>query len=259
MIKGFEIKNYQQHNFFLGVFNGLCAFGVISLARYYVLTPTHARVLTDLLAKTGAPLATSLGLGVALAVIFGWISTSVLRLHDRVHEPHLVKWRAAYDSDYILRSLCYDLSHLVSPDLFERAYDESRVRFKMMQRLFYNFVGDAQPPYEGLRRMFYTQILKYWVFATIEVYCLVGLIGFSVYRIRVGTDSFAWAVLIVSVLYVISRWAGNRVIDAVRPITTEQINVIRREQPEELESNLIAVASELGATRPGGTHDRNHA
>jgi len=252
MIKGFEIKNYQQHNFFLAVFNTMYAFGMIALARYRVLTPAHAQALTDLLGKTGVPVVTSLGLGMTLAFIFGWVSTNVLRLHDRVHEPHLVKWRAGYDTDYILRGLCYDLSHLVSPDLFERAYGESRVRFKMMQRLFYNFIGDSQPPYEGLRGILYTHMLKYWAFATLEIYCLTGLIGFSIYRIRVATDPFAWAVLIASGLYVMSRWAANRAVDGVRPVTTEQVHVIRKEQAAELESNLIAVADELGATRAGG-------
>jgi hypothetical protein len=259
MMQIFEIKNYQQHNSWLMVFNAVCAFGVLLLARYCILTPAHAQALRGLLARTGNASVASWSLNAVLAAIFGWFSTNVLRLHDRVHEPHLVKWRAGYDTDFILRSLSYDLTAHVSPDLFERAYHDGRIRYKMMQRLFYNFVGDDHPPYTGLRRRFYTQIFNYWVFATLEVYCLAALVLFSAYRIWVGTDPFAWAVLTTAVLYVISRVAGNRVIDAVCPITTEQISVIQGEQSEELESNLIALADELNAARHGGVDDRDNA
>ena len=175
MLKSFEIKSYPQLNFMLGLVNGFLAFALLAIARFAVLSPAHGQGLDDVFKElVDNPVLASLGLFALLAVLWAWVSTTFLRIHDRIHEPHLVKWRAGYDSDIILRGLCNDYPDVVSSDLFERAYWDKRVRSKLMQRLFYCFVGDAKPPHEELRIRFYTAISKYWTLVTVEVYIRVS-------------------------------------------------------------------------------------
>lgn len=254
-----EIRNYQHHNSWLMFVNGVCAFLVLVLARHFVLTRAHIEALRDFLTRNKIPPGVaSWSAIVFLAAVFGYVLTNMLRIHDRLHEPLLVKWRAGYDTDLIIRGLCFGMSDLVSRDFFERAYEQRRVRSKAMQRLFYHFVGDDKEPYTGLRRRFYTRSFNYWVYATVEVYALAALTGFSLYRILAAADTFAGAVFITALAYLVSRLAGNRVIDALRPITSEQIYAIVTDQSEDLKGRLEDLVAELYPARTEGIQDEDN-
>jgi hypothetical protein len=249
MFDSFEIKSYPQLNFTLSIVNGFLLFVTLVIARFAVLSFEHRQalgsVLDRLINNPWIELSASLGLFALLAVLWGWVSTTFIRVHDRIHEPFFVKWRAGYDTDLILRSLCYDQSVAVSPELFERAYSDKRIRGKLMQRLFYCFGGDAEP-HEGLRIRFYTAITKYWVLATVEIYALLALVVFSSYHIATLTTPSPYVVLIITAFFVLARICANRVLDEVRPITAEQVGAIRRDDAAQLSENLAEVAREFG-------------
>lgn len=250
MFKSFEVKSYNQLRFYLGLANSVGAFLLLLLAYSFVLTPDHTETILRALEKLRAhPFLSAVPASLVLSGFWGWFSTIVLRLHDRVHEPWIRKWRASYDADFILRGLCYDQSNNVSSDLFERAYTDKRVCRKLMQRLFYNFAGDSTCTREGSRAFFYTVMWKYWFAALCDLYSVSGIVLFGAYHIWSGSRMSAGLVFGLCLVQLVCRIFSNRFLDEAHEITLSQIHGVRTEKDEEFQNELEKVGKELSAWR----------
>lgn len=243
----FDAKTYNDVRKTIGAANCLFA-GLLLLACYtLVLTPAHAARITSALSTLKLDPVWSGLISIALlSATWAYIATSLLRLHDRVYEPTLVKWRASYDSDFILRCLCFGYSNIVSPRLFEEAYDDSKKRNSFMYRLFYDLMGDETKEHQAILSLFYTEIRNYWLIVLAELYCLGFLIIFTVYWSIVqspqrGVYRFLFFILLAAIGL---RILANFYLDKPRRITRDQIRTVLREHKEDFEKRLREVAQD---------------
>ena len=90
----FEAKVYNDVRKTIGLAN--CAYGVLSilLLYFFVLTPAHRQLFDAASLKTKIPEPLVALIGVAfVTALWRYVSTAILRLHDRLFEPLLVDWR----------------------------------------------------------------------------------------------------------------------------------------------------------------------
>jgi len=246
MFNTFEIKSYPQLQFALGAVNFMILSFLCIVSYFFVITPSHVKIINDILDFLSKNKILSLIPVGILVVIWGWISTHFLRLHDRICEPYLFRWRAIYDADFILRALLYDISGSISCDIYERAYVDKRICEKLMQRLFYNFVGDETTTAQGRRLFFYTVMWKYWSLALLDLYAVVFLLFLSAYHIVTKSSPNPVVLGIIIMLSLITRITSKRSLDEAHKITIEQIASIKKEHAEELRKEALSVATELG-------------
>jgi hypothetical protein len=202
----FEAKSYNDLRSTFSAANAAFAAGWLALFYGYALTPAHKLVFQGILSaiKVSPVMGSILTLSLA-AGIWGFMTTYLLRLRDRLYEPHLVNWRAGYESDYILRSLCAGYGQAVSERFFELAFNDEKARGKFMQRLFYKFVGDSKTPHQDLLERFHTRIRNYWLLVLAETYCLgfIILTAFHCYLARQMTPPYwaSTAVLLAAIFF----------------------------------------------------------
>ncbi len=242
----FKAKTYNDLRNTLSVANGV--FAAVWLGMFYEssLTLAHKLALQKMLGVVRldpffAPIVT---VSVS-AIAWGFVTTYLLRLHDRFYEPHLVSWRAGYESDYILRSLSAGYGQPISEQFFERAFKDEAARTRFMQRLFYKFIGDSTTPHEAFLERFYTTIRNYWLLVLAETYCLAFLVFAAFYCYLAGQSDppyKAWAA--ASLGAILLRIWSNRYLLKVRPITAEQVNAVLQDHLEEFRKAFGAILSE---------------
>ena len=172
-----EVKNYNDIQKTLGWANAFFAGAWLVLLYTTTLTPHHRAAVQSILQTIKLdPLLRSLITLSVLSTVWGFVTVYLLRLHDRLYEPHLVGWRAAYDTDYILRGLCATYPARVPEKFFDLVFRDKSMRAKCMQRLFYKFVGDEKESHQELLDRFYAMIRNYWVIALLELYCIAFLV-----------------------------------------------------------------------------------
>jgi hypothetical protein len=173
------------------------------------------------------------------------LATDILKLHDRVHEPYIRKWRAGYDADFVLRAVLHDFAYKVPQSLFDVVYSSRGFRRKVMQRLFYDYVGDETTTAQGRRLFFYTEMARYWSLALVDLYTVVGAVAFAGYGIltRTSPPPGVYAFLILTGF--ISRIYSNHPLDSAREITVEQVIAVMKHHKEEIEKNLDELLQEL--------------
>lgn len=240
----FDATKYNDVLKFIGGANAIFAGALVLVIYFFVLNAEHSKLVNDTLSTLKLnPLVSGLvGLGV-LAAIWSYVSTSLLQLHDRLYEPVLVKWRAAYDTDFILRRLCFGYHKIISPQIFSRAFSNKSDRHAFMQRLFYKFVGDTKKNHEELLSFMYTILRNYWVMVLAELYC-IGLLILSTIYLWFFTPQgdpflFLFVVVIVSLLL---RIRANFYKDKIRDITEQQIVAILNDEKQKFEAELKQVA-----------------
>jgi hypothetical protein len=246
-----EAKSYNNVRQTLAVGNGIFAAVALISAYLFVLGPIHKQELEALLQGLKLnPVISPFATLAILGGIWGYLTTFMVSLHDRLYEPHLVSWRASYDSDFILRSLCFPYSEKLSPRLFETAFSDSNVRHRLMQRLFYKFVGDSKSAHEELRERFYTLIRNYWLLVLAEIYCIAFFIFAALYCSFTSQATRPYPVLLASILgSVLLRVWSNRYPAKIRPITVEQIRSVHSEHRAEFEKELTAVIGDFNFQR----------
>ena len=246
MFGSFEIKTYPQLNFALGMVNAVFLAVCLVVAYFFVFTPQHVALIDKELSNL---MQSQIGRNISIAVIaciWGWIATTFLRLHDCLHEPHFRKWRASYDADFILRALLSEIGGGISQDLFARAYHNRRERDKLMQKLFYDFVGDEADTAKGRRLFFYTVMWKYWSLALLDLYVTALLLGAAIYHIVCSTPAKPGFVLTGIITILICRVWSNRLLDEAHKITEDQITAIKEQHAAELKKAAISVATDMG-------------
>jgi hypothetical protein len=242
----FEAKSYNDLRNTFAAANGLFAAGCLSLFYESALTPAHKLAFQGTLAVVKLnPILGSIATVSLLGTVWGFITTFLLRLHDRLYEPHLVSWRAAYEADYILRSLCAAYPGPVSEQFFERAFNDETARARFMQRLFYKFIGDSKTPHHELLERFYTAIRNYWLLALAEVYCLGFLVLTALYCYLAGQTTPPYRTWIAVLLpAIVFRVWSNRYLRKIRPITAEQISAVIQDHLADFSKTLGAILAE---------------
>jgi hypothetical protein len=242
----FEAKSYSDVRQTISMGNGIFAICVIICAYLFVLSPAHKHFLEALFSNT--KINPVLGPYLTIAIvggIWGYLTTFMFSFHDRIYEPHIVNWRASYEVDFILRSLCFPYSQYVSPRLFEIAYTDKVARASFMQRLFYKFIGDSKASHEELRERFYTIIRNYWLIVLAELYCIAFLVTASFYCIFSPPPTPPYiALLAMALVSLLFRVWANHILPEVRPITIEQVRAIQTEHKDELEAALQGILTE---------------
>src|SRR5258708_7236189 len=169
----FEAKSYNDLRKTFAAANVAFAAIWLALAYGFVLTPAHKTWFHDILDVIKVdPVWGSLLTGALIVGFWGFLTTYLIRLHDRLYEPYLVSWRASYEADYILRSLCAGYPQPIPEGFFEKALNDEKFRSRLMQRLFYKFTGDSKSAHVELLERFYTTIQNYWLLILAELYCL---------------------------------------------------------------------------------------
>ncbi|MBI4659659.1 MAG: hypothetical protein HY735_12535 [Verrucomicrobia bacterium] len=241
----FDAEKYTDVQKTIGCANGALIVALLVVCYMFVLSPGDKAAIEGVLGKLKSALVGSIVSLALVGAVWAYLTSALIRLHDGVYEPHLVKWRASYDSDFILRSLCADYSHLIDRAAFEKAYRDRVLRDKMMSRLFYSFVGDFEKNHAGLLSHFYTNIRDYWIIVTAELYCLAGLIAFSAYgAFRDYRKSTLVSLLVLVLLAVGLRLWSKRYLDTARQFTSEQVSVILTEHKKDFEQRLEKLANE---------------
>lgn len=242
----FKAKSYNDLRNTFAAANVVFAAGWLSLFYESALTSAHKVIFQGALSIIRLdPLLGSIFTISLAAGVWGFVTTFLFRLHDRLYEPHLVSWRAGYEADYILRSLCAGYGQTVSERFFELAFTDETVRQKFMQRLFYKFTGDSKKPHQELLERFYTTIRNYWLLVLAETYCLGFMIFTAFYCYLAGQTAppyRAWtAVLLAAVAF---RVWSNRYLRKIRPITAEQVSAVLQEHLEDFRSALGTLLTE---------------
>jgi hypothetical protein len=240
----FEAKSYSDLEKTFVAANGFLAAAWLGLSYSFVLTPDHKQVLYNVFNTIKVdPLWGSLFTVTILSAVWGYIATFLIRLHDRLYEPHLVSWRANYETDFILRSLCS--SEQISEQFFDKAFDDVKARARFMRRLFYDFMGDWKSQHQELLERFYTVIRNYWLLALAEVYCLAFLLFTAFYCLlsRQNLPPYkTWlGVLLAAIL--LRLWSTSY-LPKIRPHTAEQVYVILHEHPEGFRKALAQILKE---------------
>lgn len=242
----FEAKSYNDLRNTFTAANGV--FAAIWVALFYesTITPAHKLIFQRVISFIKVdPLFGSIFTVALIAAVWGYITTFLLRVHDRLYEPHLVSWRAGYDTDYILRSLCAAYPQRVPEQFFKRAFNDEKARTKFMQRLFYKFTGDDKTPHLELLERFYTTIRNYWLLVLAETYCLGFLVFNAIYCFLAGQTTApykTWIMLLIGAV-ILRVWA-NRYLRQIRPITAEQISAVLQEHLEDFGKALKTILSE---------------
>lgn len=246
MLSTFEIKSYKQLELLLGFMNTVLVVALLLVMYFHVLTTLHRTTIDSMITVVSNQKIWALvPLGV-LAILWAWIATQILRLHDRVHEPRIRKWRATYDADFVLRALVHKFNAPVAAGLFERAYSDKRLRGKLMQRLFYNFIGDETKTAEGRRVFFYSEMGKYWTMGLAAVYCFVALLVYGCYGLVVGTALPSGVVLAIAILLLFAEIYSNHVLDSAHNITLDQVSAVYNTHRDEWGAALTEVLKEEG-------------
>jgi hypothetical protein len=90
MFVSFEFKTYPQLNFALEFVNALFLAGGLIAGCFFVLTGQHVALIDkDFSNLLQSQWARNISIG-GVACIWGWIATTFIRLHDRVHEPYFI-------------------------------------------------------------------------------------------------------------------------------------------------------------------------
>jgi hypothetical protein len=243
----FAAKSYNDVRNTIAIGNGIFAAASLISIYLFVLASGHKQAFDAFISTL--KLNPLIGPFITLAIVggvWGYLTTFMFSLHDRLYEPHLVSWRASYDADFILRSLCFPYSARVSPRLFEVAFIDTRARATFMQRLFYKFVGDSKAPHEELRERFYTIIRDYWLLVLAEIYCIAFFIVATLYCFFATPSTPPYIALVVPILTsLLLRFWSNRYLPRLRPITSEQIFAIHTEHRVEFEKALDAIVAEF--------------
>ena len=247
MFGSFEIKSYPQLNFALGAVNVILLLACFAGVYYLVLIPEHVDHI-DKLRPFAAQASNAISIaGIScLSCLWGWIATHFLRLHDRVHEPHIRKWRASYDADFILRSLLSDFAGGISQDIFVRAYHDKRTCRTLMERLFYKFVGDETETAAGKRMFFYTAMWKYWSLALLDLHASATLVFIGIYHLVTSSHPKAVLLFIAVTAILVSRIMSNWLLDEAHEITEEQIVAIKTNHAAALHREATSIATDLG-------------
>jgi hypothetical protein len=105
-----------------------------------------------------------------VVVVLAFLLAHQAKVHER-YERAVLRWRDAYDVDFIIPCLVEPFGSQMDPR-FPRVARENRVR--VMNRLFYDFVRDRTPKIdEHLVARFYERILTFWILVENELALVV--------------------------------------------------------------------------------------
>jgi hypothetical protein len=214
-------------------------------AYQWILPPSHQQWVSkwfEYLSKN--PVAGGLlkgGVGIAIFSGLAFVLIEFLKVHDRIYDKYVVRWRLRFDTDFILQRLLNPFGHRVSRKFYAEA--ERNLR-DFMERLYYPFVGDRDGKIgKNAIVRFYERITIYWLTQVNEI--IIGLVValIAAYRFFGPPEDqyraqLLTVLLAVIVVFLVNRlWMYSARVE-VRQATAEQIDQITDQHQPDLEQRL---------------------
>jgi len=235
----FEAKSYNQVRIGIGAANCIFALLILIFGYACVISEKHIEAIDSIMKSLiDNPVFALLPGALVISVVWAYLTTVLLRIHDRFYEPILVKWRASYDTDFILRSICRKFEDKLPENFFNNLYFSKRKRDSVMYRLFYSIVGDSKKDHEELLERFYTIIRNYWIVGLAEIYAVFALLVYAIYGVIAHIRIPSGLVFALLIIAIICRIATNCILDRARPITSEQVHVILSSHSSKVEEAI---------------------
>jgi hypothetical protein len=235
----FEAKSYNQVRKCIGYANCIFVFLILILGFEFILLDAQVEAINKAIQHfINEPLLALFPSAIIASVVWAYFTTVILRIHDRLYEPILVKWRASYDADFILRSICREYQDKLPEDFFNDLYFSKHKRDTAMYRLFYSFVGDSKKDHEELLERFYTIIRNYWIIGLAEFYAIFALLIYAIYAVVEHIKLPSILMLILLLVAIVCRIINIRVLDQARPVTKEQVQVILSKHSSEIKEAI---------------------
>lgn len=187
--------------------------------------------IIEIINKVGEnPLVSTAG-GAALLVIYVGVSTFLiygLQIHDKIYDKFFIKWRDAYDLEFILPKLIEPIKQHLPENFFDFA---SKYKYKFMKP-YYDFVGDEKKGIEENTRVrFYERVTWYWITQLNEIFTIILITGTLIYFIisnntGLSPNMISKAILSLLMFGVINRGFGGYFRKTVREATIDEIEEI---------------------------------
>lgn len=186
--------------------------------------------------------------GAIMFVLSGvsWILIFIFEIHDKWYDRHFVKWRIKYDIDFIIPTLIRPFFNKIHKDFFEICEKDREKRFRIMELIFYEFVGD----HVGENKIKKTKIVrfcessqKYWITQINEIVIIFFiLINFLIYLfngfLRISFSNIILSNFILIFFFIINRYLVKKFREETRFATRDEIREIHATKLNELDVQL---------------------
>jgi hypothetical protein len=235
----FEPKTYQDVKKNLTWWAAI-VIGAAAIVIYTVLLPEDHRTALEGLIE-GLPAWVPGLVSIAGAILaFAIIMVGILALHDRFYDRSIIRWREAYDIDFVLPHLLRPLGTHVHPRFWEVARVQ---RKKIMRTVFYPLVADRDGVIgENKLVRFYETATMYWMTQILEMALVLVAVTVVIYALIGATPALSLLVVLVGVqaLFVLNRWFRRQAVAAMRDATIEEIEEIHQQHAAALEERVRA-------------------
>jgi hypothetical protein len=182
------------------------------------------------------------GAGVIAAfTILAFLLIEVFKVHDRLYDKYIIRWRAKYDADTIIPRLVRKLGARLPDRFFEEA---SRNLKQFMERLYYWFVTDHEPKIsKNLLVRFYERVTIYWLTQVNEILLLFLASAIAIGR-ALGPSTVEYRTTLLTVLLLtVGAFALNRLWvrnsrEGVQEATFAEIDAITADHFSDLEDRV---------------------
>lgn len=234
-------KTYQELKVSLVWITSILSATTIVLLHQFVV-PDEARQAIPQVFNN--PLA-DFGVLVAACSVVAYFLIVTLEFHQRVYDGKIVRWRRAYDLNFILPRLVQPFGNRIDPRFFAVAEKE---RGDFMKLLFYVFVGDRRKDgvNENTKVRFYESATGYWTTQIIEMLLLFSIVVLIVCfwwytRHGLPLQAIVWGFIVIFVLFILNRLWMRSIRDTLRGNTLDQVEEIHARLAGELDNALTAV------------------
>lgn len=196
-----------------------------------ILNPSQQQSVSDFVTSLASNAFLAALIGVLTLGLYGVIAIGLIygiQIHDLVYDKLIIKWREAYDVDFILNKLTEPIKSELPKNFRDFAI---RYRYQFMKP-YYEFVGDGKKGIEENTRVrFYERVTWYWITQLNEIFILFFLIGTPIYVSAYSSSSmtinrFAIFILALVGLGLLNRWFIRLTRKATAEATLDEIEEI---------------------------------
>lgn len=243
----FNYETYQDVRTNIAVYTAV-ALGLSALVFYaFVITSTQREWMSQVFHQE------YLGYFVTplFFLILGYFLIEVLKVHDKIYDRYIVKWRLKYDLTTILPALIEPFENTTDSQFLDTAKSN---RTDFMERLYYEFVGDREHEYPITKNYlvrFYEAISAYWytqvndiiliLLSVISIVLLINALATSQ-----NPNRFIITIGVIATLFIVNRFAVKRSRSSVAQATMREIHDIHEKYLVVLENRMIELHREHG-------------
>ena len=191
------------------------------------------------------------GSGAAVFSLVAYLMVEIFKIHDRIYDKYIVRWRERYDLDYIIPRLLRPFLHRVRDG--DRFFTEAARNLKdFMETLYYPYVGDRDTKIrQNLLVRFYEQVTPYWLTQVNEIVLILLTLLVAGCHVLGPPDPRYQAQLLPALLVIVGAFALNRLAvrateRGVREATEAEIEDILANHQTDLEAKLRGLTTKYG-------------